>query len=77
MTPFTDNIYFKRALIGEKPRLAYLIGETQSLKIYSREKIKIENTSKFLKISLYSLWMLSTDSRVTAITFKIIKREKN
>ena len=77
MIPFTDNMYFKRALKGEKPRLAYLIGETQSLKIYSREKIQIENTSKFLKISLYSLWMLSTDSRVTAITFKIIKREKN
>jgi hypothetical protein len=55
MIPFTDNMYFKRALIGEKPRLAYLIGETQSLKTYSKEKMQIENTSKFLKISLYSL----------------------
>jgi hypothetical protein len=77
MIPFTENMYFKRALLGETSRFAYLIGETQSLKIYSIEKTKIENISKFLKINLYSLWMLSTDSRVTAITFKIIKREKN
>ena len=77
MIPFTDKMYLKRALLDDKLRLAYLIGETQSLKIYSREKMQIENISKFLKINLYSLWMLSTDSRVTAITFKIIKREKN
>ena len=77
MIPFTDNMYFKRDLLGETSRFAYLIGETQSLKIYSIEKTKIENTSKFLKINLESLWKLSTDSRVTAITFKIIKREKN
>ena len=70
-------MYLKRALLEDKPRLAYLIGETQSLKMYSREKMQIENTSKYLKISLYSLCMLSTDSRVTATTFKMISREKN
>jgi hypothetical protein len=75
--PFNEPTYFNRVVILNFVSVLNLRGATHKRSPYSIEKIAIENISKYMKNCRYCSCNALTDSRVTAIMFKMINNEKN
>ena len=75
--PFKELTYLNRAVLLDFVSDLNLRGATHKRSPYSIEKIAIENISKYMKNCRYCSCNALTDSKVTAIMFKMINKEKN